>query len=412
MFPALSVLSYRTALIRNCGDLPLTFCVDRSSDPASAETVSVVPSCGLIPPGCHQILTLRTTPAEDSPKEGFSIHLQLNAAKYIKVLYSVASTGTNAVVLAAWFLLVPPMHTSVCTSVRNWQLSVWRKSQVSHWKEVAAYISSQRRWAHRRGAPITSETSVGCLYGWLALSKHVSVHCLLSGLIPESWIPSTATLRDCPLWQIPMEHSRARPGAYLCGTRRWRTASQWELSERTKEPHMRLETEWLKNKSGMIFVIFHGVLALQVQTWSFSPLTEKTYRFRPVLTFWSVQPPGCKRSELRLEVEGVGSKGSIEVGLLMCLCCLMCGFIRNVYQWRGKVQLNSFLPRQGRHFWMLGRFWSEAIDQWTFLWLTKAPVRSPFVSLYNRDFWTTTLLMTPSRRQVVLSFCNLLDGWF
>lgn len=108
MFPALSVLSYRTALIQNCGDLPLTFCVDHSSDPALAEAVSVVPSCGLIQPGCHQILMLRTTPAEDRPKEGFSIHLQLNAAEYIKV-YSVDSTGTqgtNAVLLATCFLLV------------------------------------------------------------------------------------------------------------------------------------------------------------------------------------------------------------------------------------------------------------------------------------------------------------------
>lgn len=87
MFPALSVLSYRTALIQNCGDLPLTFCLDHSLNPALAETVSVVPSCGLIHPGGHQILTLRTTPAEDSPKQGFSIHLQLNAAKNTKVLY-------------------------------------------------------------------------------------------------------------------------------------------------------------------------------------------------------------------------------------------------------------------------------------------------------------------------------------
>lgn len=162
---------------------------------------------------------------------------------------------------------------------------------------------------------------------------------------------------------------------------------------------------------------FHGVLALQVQTWSFSPLTEKTYTLRPVLTFWPIQSPGCNKSELTLKVEGLGSKGSIEVGLLMCLCCLMCVFIRKVYQWKGKVQLNCrpkwcllvcFLPRQGRHFWMLGRFWLEAIDQWTFLWLTKAPVRSPFVSLYNRDFWTRTLLMTLSRCLVVLSFATSL----
>ncbi|KAM9346883.1 cilia- and flagella-associated protein 65 [Symphorus nematophorus] len=86
VFPALSILSYRTVLLQNCGDLPLTFCLDHSSNPALAESVSVVPSCGLIQPGNHQILTLRTTPTEDSPKQGFSLHLQLNAAKHTKEL--------------------------------------------------------------------------------------------------------------------------------------------------------------------------------------------------------------------------------------------------------------------------------------------------------------------------------------
>ncbi|XP_033474057.2 cilia- and flagella-associated protein 65 [Epinephelus lanceolatus] len=90
VFPALSVLSRRTVLLHNHGDLPLTFCLDHSSNPALAESLSVVPSCGLIQPGNHQILTLRTTPTEDSPKQGFTLHLQLNAAKHTKELTVVS----------------------------------------------------------------------------------------------------------------------------------------------------------------------------------------------------------------------------------------------------------------------------------------------------------------------------------
>lgn len=88
VFPALSVLSYRTALLQNGGDLPLTFCQDQSSNSAVAETVSLIPNCGIIQPGDHQILTLRTTPTEDSPKQGFTLQLQLNAAKHTKVPFT------------------------------------------------------------------------------------------------------------------------------------------------------------------------------------------------------------------------------------------------------------------------------------------------------------------------------------
>ncbi|GAA6231328.1 coiled-coil domain-containing protein 108 [Lates japonicus] len=90
VFPALSALSYRTVLLQNGGDLPLTFCLNRSSDPDLAESVCVIPNCGLIQPGHHQILTLRTTPTEDSPKKGFSLQLQLNAAKHTKELTIVS----------------------------------------------------------------------------------------------------------------------------------------------------------------------------------------------------------------------------------------------------------------------------------------------------------------------------------
>ncbi|XP_060910642.1 cilia- and flagella-associated protein 65 [Labrus mixtus] len=90
VFPALSVLSYRTVLLQNRGDLPLTFYLDRNSNPVLAESLSVVPSCGLIQPSNHQILTLRTTPTEDSPKQGFSLHLKLNASKHTKELAVVS----------------------------------------------------------------------------------------------------------------------------------------------------------------------------------------------------------------------------------------------------------------------------------------------------------------------------------
>ncbi|XP_053184754.1 cilia- and flagella-associated protein 65 [Scomber japonicus] len=87
VFPGLGVLCSRTVLFQNVGDLPLTFCLDphHNSNPTLA-SVSVMPSCGLIQPGDHQIFTLRTTPTEDSPKQGFSFHLQLNAAKHMQEL--------------------------------------------------------------------------------------------------------------------------------------------------------------------------------------------------------------------------------------------------------------------------------------------------------------------------------------
>ncbi|XP_056144876.1 cilia- and flagella-associated protein 65 [Lampris incognitus] len=89
IFPVLSVPSYRTVLFQNNGDLPLAFHLDLDwalnlSSPATP--VCVAPSCGLIRPGEHQILTLRTTPSEESPKKGFNLSFQLNAAKHVQEL--------------------------------------------------------------------------------------------------------------------------------------------------------------------------------------------------------------------------------------------------------------------------------------------------------------------------------------
>ncbi|XP_034550185.1 cilia- and flagella-associated protein 65 isoform X3 [Notolabrus celidotus] len=90
VFPALSVLSYRTVLLQNCGELPLTFCLDHTSNSALADSVSVAPSCGLIQPLNHQILTLRTIPSEDNPKQELSLRLQLNASKHTQELVVVS----------------------------------------------------------------------------------------------------------------------------------------------------------------------------------------------------------------------------------------------------------------------------------------------------------------------------------
>ncbi|KAK3543244.1 hypothetical protein QTP70_014102, partial [Hemibagrus guttatus] len=75
MFPALSQVSYRSILLQNTGDLPLIFKLTTKDCPA----VSVLPPSGLVPPGSHQILILRSTPAEDNPGT-LPLTLQLNAS--------------------------------------------------------------------------------------------------------------------------------------------------------------------------------------------------------------------------------------------------------------------------------------------------------------------------------------------
>lgn len=185
MFPALSVISYRTVLLHNVGDWPLTFCLERSSNPALAESAFVVPSCGLIQPGDHQILSLRAVPAEDSSDQGFKLHLQLNASKLTKVRPCTrASVNSHSRFYVIFILL----SVNVSFFFRNWQLSVWWKSCVCLWKEAALYISSQQQWARRPSAPITSGTEACCQWGRLPdlflrsysgrVFRHFSVYCL------------------------------------------------------------------------------------------------------------------------------------------------------------------------------------------------------------------------------------------
>ncbi|KAF7662426.1 hypothetical protein LDENG_00236590 [Lucifuga dentata] len=101
VFPAVNVPSYQTVLLRNCGDRPLTFCLDPYQSPNSslAASVCVVPSCALIQPGDHQILVLRATPTEDNPKQGFSLHLQLNAAKHTQEVTVISTVEKPCVSL-------------------------------------------------------------------------------------------------------------------------------------------------------------------------------------------------------------------------------------------------------------------------------------------------------------------------
>ncbi|XP_070694450.1 cilia- and flagella-associated protein 65 [Pempheris klunzingeri] len=208
VFPALSVLSYQTVLLQNCGDLPLTFCLDHNSNPASAKSVSVVPSCGLIQPENHQILTLRTTPTEDGPKQGFSLHLLLNAANHTKELTVVS------------------VVEKVCVSLEG---------DGSLYFQPTAVGSQTQRSHHIRN-----------------------------------------------LSRLPLQF-------------------QWSIPEPDQEL-ISVEPdagELHPNESS-------------VQTWSFSPQEEKTYKLKPILTFWPIQTPGCNESQLTLTVVGMGSKGFIE----------------------------------------------------------------------------------------------------
>ncbi|XP_029386708.1 cilia- and flagella-associated protein 65 [Echeneis naucrates] len=208
-FPALGILSYQTALLQNDGDLPLTFCLDHSSNSALAEPLSLIPNCGLIQPGHHQILTLRTTPSENSPKLGFNIKLQLNAAKHSKELTVVSVVE---------------------------KLSVSQDGDGSLYFQPTAVGSRTQRSHHIRNL-----SRVPLRFQWT---------------IPEP---------DQDLIFVEPDAGELHP-----------------------------------NESS-------------VQTWSFTPLAEKTYMLKPALNFWPVQTNGSnKKSHLTLNVVGIGSKGFIE----------------------------------------------------------------------------------------------------
>ncbi|MEQ2201674.1 hypothetical protein XENOCAPTIV_016217, partial [Xenoophorus captivus] len=90
VLPTLSGISCRTVLMQNDGDHPLTFCLNHRPDNALPKSVHILPACGLIQPGNHQIITIRAVPTEDSHKQLFNLPLQLNAAKFTKELTVVS----------------------------------------------------------------------------------------------------------------------------------------------------------------------------------------------------------------------------------------------------------------------------------------------------------------------------------
>ncbi|XP_028847047.1 cilia- and flagella-associated protein 65 isoform X2 [Denticeps clupeoides] len=77
VFPAVPLVSYRTVLLQNTGDLPLLFRLD----PQQCPLVTVLPASGLVLPGSHQVLTLRSTPSETrSSSLTLTLTLQLNGS--------------------------------------------------------------------------------------------------------------------------------------------------------------------------------------------------------------------------------------------------------------------------------------------------------------------------------------------
>lgn len=144
------------AVLQNCSNRPLTFSLDHNVCSSLAEAVTVVPSCGFLYPGSHQILILSSNPTELSPRQEFSIGLQLNAAENAMV------RGQNNYCCFFFFFI----FTTV--AFRSWKLPMGWKSCLCLWKKMAACISSLQWWAQVQIATIASGTSVISLCGWLA----------------------------------------------------------------------------------------------------------------------------------------------------------------------------------------------------------------------------------------------------
>ncbi|XP_014841480.1 PREDICTED: coiled-coil domain-containing protein 108 isoform X1 [Poecilia mexicana] len=207
VFPPLSVISYRTVLLQNNSDQPLTFCLKHRTNSDLPRSVHMSPGCGFIQPGQHQILTIGAVPTLYSPTDGFNLPLQLNAAKFTKELTVVSS-------------LKKP-----CVSFEN--------SNSLHF----------------------SATAVG--------SKSQHTHSIKN------------------LSSVPIKF-------------------QWVISERDRN------LIWVEPDVGKL----HPNESL-VQTWTFSPLTEKTYAFKPSLRF---QSDDFNKSSLSFKVEGIGAAGTIQAG--------------------------------------------------------------------------------------------------
>ncbi|KAM4731000.1 cilia- and flagella-associated protein 65 [Anableps anableps] len=205
VFLHMGVISYQTVLLQNNGDQPLTFCLNHRTNNDLPRSIQMLPDCGLIQPGKHQIITIRAFPTEDSHKQGFNLPLQLNAAKFTKEL-------------------------TVVTVLEKPRVSLESGSGL-YFHPTAVGSKSQR--AH-------SIRNLSCV--------PVKFH-----------------------WSIP----------------------------KTEQKLIFVEPDAGKlhpNESS-------------VQMWSFCPLAEKTYTFKPTLSFQSNE---SDKLHLTLEVIGMGSAGSIE----------------------------------------------------------------------------------------------------
>ncbi|KAA0715982.1 Cilia- and flagella-associated protein 65 [Triplophysa tibetana] len=131
VFPALKQVSYRNILLKNTGDLPLTFKVDSEECPS----VCVLPPIGLLPPGHHQILTFRSTPSQDNPAS-MPLTLQLNASpKHTQVLNVVAVAETPSMAVEeGGSLFFKPTAVGSCSERILWVKNLSRMPVEFQWK--------------------------------------------------------------------------------------------------------------------------------------------------------------------------------------------------------------------------------------------------------------------------------------
>lgn len=131
MFPALRQLSYRSIVLRNTGDLPLIFKLTTEDCP----DVSVLPASGLVRPGSHQILILRSTPTEEN-QGSLPLTLQLNASpKHTQELSIVCVAERPCITLEGdGSLFLRPTAVGPCSKTT---LSIKNFSRVAlhfHWR--------------------------------------------------------------------------------------------------------------------------------------------------------------------------------------------------------------------------------------------------------------------------------------
>ncbi|MFT7817925.1 coiled-coil domain-containing protein 108 [Arapaima gigas] len=137
VFPAVSQTSYRTVLLQNIGDLPVTF----SLDPDECPSVTVKPTSGFIAPGAHQVLMLRSTPAEYSPGK-LLLSLQLNAtSKHTKELTVISIAEKPRVSMEGdGSLFFKPTAVGSCSSRSSWVKNMGRMPLHFRWR----ILSSER----------------------------------------------------------------------------------------------------------------------------------------------------------------------------------------------------------------------------------------------------------------------------